>query len=108
MISHRNIMFSASDSVSVNEETVNLYPVRRSYLLQKCKDNLQIVTCPQYPCPFGSPTLVSCNGRTCLHVPAIHHPLHISRAPPLECWPDHKGIFQVIINFSHDISRLLK
>jgi hypothetical protein len=87
MISHRNLIFSGSDSVSVSEETVNVYPVRCPYLLQMCnlKDNLQIVSCPENPCPFGSDTLVSCNGRTCLLVPAIHLPLHISRTPPLEC-----------------------
>jgi hypothetical protein len=27
MISHRNLIFSGSDSVSVNEETANVYPV---------------------------------------------------------------------------------
>jgi hypothetical protein len=85
MISHRNLIFSASDWVSVTEEVANVYPVRRPYLLQKCKDNLQIASCPEYPCPFGSLTLVSYNGRKCLHVPTIHIPLHISRTPPLEC-----------------------
>ena len=85
MISHRNLVFSALDTVIVNEETVNVYPVRCSYLLQKCKDNLQIASCPENPCPFGSLTLVSFNGRTFLLVPAICQPLHISRTPPLEC-----------------------
>lgn len=85
MISHRNLTFSASDSISVNEEILNVYPVRRSFLLQKYKDNLQLVSCPEGPFAFGSLTLVSRNGWTCLLVPAIPLPLHSSCTPPLEC-----------------------
>jgi hypothetical protein len=87
MISHRNLIFSASDSVSVNEETMRVYPVWCSYLYQKCEveDNLQIVDCPGNASSIGSPTLVPCNGRTFLHIPGIPQPLHISRTPPLEC-----------------------
>ena len=85
MVSHRNLIFSALDTVSVNEETVNVYPVRCSYLRQKCKDNLQIASCPENPCPSGGLTLVSYNGRTCILVPAIRIPLHVSRTPPLGC-----------------------
>ena len=85
MISHRNLVFSASGTISLSEEIANVYPVRRPYLLQRSKDNLQIVSFGENPCPFGSLTLVSCNGRTCLLVPAIHVPWHISRTPPLEC-----------------------
>jgi len=85
MISHRNLIFSASDLVTVSEEIANVYPVGCPYLLQECKNDLPIARCPENPCPFGSLTLLSCNGRKCLLVPAIHQPLHISRAPPLEC-----------------------
>ena len=85
MVSHRNLIFSASESVSIGKESAKMFPVWCPYLLRKCKDDLQIARCPENPRPFGSLTLVSCNGRKFLHVPAIPFPLHISRTPPLEC-----------------------
>ena len=85
MISHRNMIFSTSQLEGINEEIAKVYPVRCPYTRQECEDNFQIAGRRENSCSFGGLTLVSCNGRTCLYVPAIHRPQHVSRIASLAC-----------------------
>ena len=105
MISHRNMIFSTSQLKGISEELAKVYTVRCPHLRQECINNFQIASFVKNSCSFGSLTLVSYNGRTCLHLSAVRLPQHVSHNPPLECRPDREGICQVIICFSHNITR---
>ena len=85
MISHRNMIFSTSQLEGVNEEIAKVYTVWCPYMRQECEDNFQIAGRRENSCSFGGLTLVSCNGCTCLYIPAIHGPQHVSRSASLGC-----------------------